>query len=84
MKKKKYVDSESYITDSGIFEFSHPFKDDVGCITSHLQIDLSDLIDWYDYHDAPSNVELWLGKDKLIELRDLLNLLLNELDKLEN
>jgi len=50
---------------------------------SRLDIDLTEMVDGYDYHDFPNSVDLFLGKESLIVLRDTINSILEAMDRKE-
>ena len=83
MEIKKYNQGKAINYVSNEFEFSEPFVSAIDEICVNLVLDLDSLIDRYDYHDAPSTVELWLSKDEIKDLNDVTTLLLQKIEELE-
>ena len=49
----------------------------------HVDLDLSAYIDHYEYHDAPSSIDIWLGEDGVKALIAELQQCLTNMQKLE-
>lgn len=52
------------------FEIVGPYGEDEE--EFRVDLDCAHLIDYYDYHDAPSYIDIFCTRDDLIELRDKL------------
>lgn len=87
MKTKKYSDGkiETFIIDE--MEISHPFMptlsdDNFMRGRVHIEIDLTKIVDAYDYHDFPNSVDLWLDESDIQDLHDLTKTFLKEIKAL--
>lgn len=77
MKKK-----HKFITKNGMFDFSEPYTaiNNVYGTQVYLVIDVSNLIDYYSYHDAPSSVDTFYSKEDLLDLKQVIEDLLSQWD----
>jgi len=78
MKKTEFTHEAGCLT---FFSFEAPGYTTAGKYgrCSGVEIDLSDLIDRYDYHDAPSTVEFYPSPEELRQLRDAITKALQDL-----
>jgi hypothetical protein len=83
LKKKKYKNGpEYYILDNGNIEISQPFKSGAS-INIAIELQLSNFVDGYDYHDFPSTETLYFGEDDLIDAIEIFQELLNKIKEMK-
>lgn len=70
---------------SGI-TFSQPWKSSIWNYTGaqvSVDLDLSSMVDGYDYHDFPSSETVYFGLEDIVKLRDYLNTIIPKMEELE-
>lgn len=64
-------------------EFEVWKQDFSGYISTIVTIDLNDLVDYHEYHDAPISVTWHPTKEELVKLQNLVNDALQKYEELE-
>lgn len=54
-----------------------PYQGEAQCT---IEIDLTEIIDPYTYHDAPATVDIIMGVERLTKLRDALSEIIKEME----